>query len=122
MQIVSICMKCQILFPGKNKKNVKNVSPGELAQQVVKANFNFSVSGTLITNIQLLMYFSFAVLTWFALAIFYIITVIRKCWFTFSLLSVLLVTVLTISIGTDRVNSVKMLRLIGVYNHSSSRW
>ena len=29
-------MKCQILFSGKNKKNVVNLSPAELAQRVVK--------------------------------------------------------------------------------------
>ena len=41
MQIVSketICMKCQILFSGKNKKNIINLSPGENAQRVVKVN------------------------------------------------------------------------------------
>ena len=47
MQIVSngdnlhpmetICMKCQILFSGKNKKNIINLSSVELAQRVVKA-------------------------------------------------------------------------------------
>ena len=31
-----ICMKSQILFPGKNKKNIINVSSSELAQRVVK--------------------------------------------------------------------------------------
>ena len=28
-------MKCQILFPGKNKKNITNLSAAELAQRVV---------------------------------------------------------------------------------------
>ena len=30
-------MKCQILFSGKNKKNMINLSPAELAQRVVEA-------------------------------------------------------------------------------------
>ena len=29
-------MKCQILFPGKNKKNITNLLSAELAQEVVK--------------------------------------------------------------------------------------
>ena len=29
-------MKCQILFPGKNKKNIIDLSCAELAQRVVK--------------------------------------------------------------------------------------
>ena len=38
MQIVSetICMKSQILFSGKNKKNITNLLSAELAQRVVK--------------------------------------------------------------------------------------
>ena len=38
MQIASketICMKCQILFSGKNKKNIINLSSAENAQRVV---------------------------------------------------------------------------------------
>ena len=31
----TICMKCQILFSGKNKKNITNLSSAELAQRVV---------------------------------------------------------------------------------------
>ena len=38
MQIVSICMKCQILFSGKNKKNTINLSSSELAHRKVKVN------------------------------------------------------------------------------------
>ena len=43
MQIVSniletICMKCQILCPGKNKKNTTNLSSPELAQTVMNVN------------------------------------------------------------------------------------
>ena len=30
------CMKCQILFSGKNKKNIINLSSAENAQRVVK--------------------------------------------------------------------------------------
>ena len=29
--VETICMKCQILFPGKDKKNVINLSSAELA-------------------------------------------------------------------------------------------
>ena len=32
---MTICMKCQILFP---RKNIINVSPAELVQYVVKVN------------------------------------------------------------------------------------
>ena len=34
----SICMKSHNLFPGKNKKNIMNVSFAELAKRVVKVN------------------------------------------------------------------------------------
>ena len=30
------CMKCQILFFGKNKKNITNLSSAEFAQRVMK--------------------------------------------------------------------------------------
>ena len=36
----TICMKCQILFSGKNKKNIINLSSAENAQRVVKVNPN----------------------------------------------------------------------------------
>ena len=32
-------MKCQNLFPGKNKKNIVNLSSAELAARVVKVNY-----------------------------------------------------------------------------------
>ena len=32
----TICMKCQILFSGKNKKNINYLSSAELAKRVVK--------------------------------------------------------------------------------------
>ena len=32
----TICMKCQILFPGKYKKNIMHLSSAEFAQRVVK--------------------------------------------------------------------------------------
>ena len=32
-------MKCQILFPAKNKKNIINLSSAELAQRVVKVEY-----------------------------------------------------------------------------------
>ena len=35
MKIVSICMKCQILFSGKNKKNVLDLSSAEFAHGVL---------------------------------------------------------------------------------------
>ena len=37
MQIVleTVCMKCQILFSGKNKKTITNLSSAEIAQSVV---------------------------------------------------------------------------------------
>ena len=34
----AICMKCQILFSGNDKKNVMNLSSAELAQKVFKVN------------------------------------------------------------------------------------
>ena len=34
-------MKCQILFSGKNKKNIINLSSGENAQRVVKVKGTF---------------------------------------------------------------------------------
>ena len=37
----TICMKCQILFSGKNKKNVINLSSVELAKTVVKVKEQF---------------------------------------------------------------------------------
>ena len=48
MQIVSeiICMKCQILFPGKNKKNIIILSAAELAKRMV------NVKGTLMTYLS----------------------------------------------------------------------
>ena len=42
MQIVSICMKCQMLFSGeKIRKNIINLSSDELASGMVKVNDNF---------------------------------------------------------------------------------
>ena len=32
----TICMKCQILFSGKTKKNIANMSSAKLAQRLVK--------------------------------------------------------------------------------------
>ena len=37
----TICMKCQMLFSGKNKKNIFSLSSAELAQRVVlRVNIN----------------------------------------------------------------------------------
>ena len=35
----TICMKCQILFSGKNKKNIVNLSSAEIAQRAVKVKY-----------------------------------------------------------------------------------
>ena len=35
----TICMNCQILLSGKNKKNVTNILSAELAQRVVKVKY-----------------------------------------------------------------------------------
>ena len=37
----SICLKCQILFPGENKNYTNNLSSAEFAQRVVKANSSY---------------------------------------------------------------------------------
>ena len=37
---VTICMKCQILFSEKKKKDIVNLSPAELSQRVVKVNIS----------------------------------------------------------------------------------
>ena len=34
----TICIKCQILFSGKNKKNVDKLSSAEISQKVVKVD------------------------------------------------------------------------------------
>ena len=36
----TVCMKCQILFCGKNKENIANLLSAELAQRVVKVTVN----------------------------------------------------------------------------------
>ena len=36
MVLETICMNCQILFSGENKKNIIKVSSAEFAQRVVK--------------------------------------------------------------------------------------
>ena len=36
-------MKCQILFSGKNKKNIINLSSAENAQRVVKVKKGFNI-------------------------------------------------------------------------------
>ena len=35
----TICMKCQILFSGKNKKKITNLSSAELAKRVIISNY-----------------------------------------------------------------------------------
>ena len=39
-----ICIKCQILFSGKNKKNIINLLSAELAQRVIKVNMVCSIN------------------------------------------------------------------------------
>ena len=43
MQIASICMKCQILFSGKKKKNIVDLLSTEFAQRVVKVTIHTTV-------------------------------------------------------------------------------
>ena len=45
----TICKKCQILFSGKNKKNVTNMLSAELAKRVVK--LKKSLLGRLVVNV-----------------------------------------------------------------------
>ena len=42
--MVTICRKWQILFSGKNKENVTNLSSAELTQRVVKVNMNTEIN------------------------------------------------------------------------------
>ena len=41
--MVTICMYCQILFSGENKKNITTLSPAELAKGLVKVNYRIRV-------------------------------------------------------------------------------
>ena len=43
-------MKCQILFSGKNKKNIINLSSAENAQRVVKVKSNMTYYCVAINN------------------------------------------------------------------------
>ena len=43
-ELETICMTCQILFSGKNKKNITNLSSAELAKRVVKVKFRVKFS------------------------------------------------------------------------------
>ena len=47
-----ICMQCQILFSGKNKKNIINLSSAELAQRVVKVKKQGVAMYAAIVNID----------------------------------------------------------------------
>ena len=38
LQANRICMECEILFSGRNRKNINNLSSAELAQKVVNVN------------------------------------------------------------------------------------
>ena len=44
-------MKCRILFSGKNKKNIVNLSSAELAQRVLKVNVFVTLSLTIHVSI-----------------------------------------------------------------------
>ena len=43
-------MKCQILFSGKNKKNIINLSSAENAQRVVKVNEQMDIRKVLFCS------------------------------------------------------------------------
>ena len=47
--VETICVKCQILFSKKNKKNVINLSSAELSQIVVKVNL-FALYGLFLQS------------------------------------------------------------------------
>ena len=44
----TICMMCRILFSGKNKKNITNLSPAEFAQRVVKVKHVYEWPGGIV--------------------------------------------------------------------------
>ena len=44
-----ICMKCQILFSGENKKNLNNLLSAELAKRVVKIYFKQVVDSNTVS-------------------------------------------------------------------------
>ena len=48
----TICLKCQILFSGKNKKNIINLSSAENAQRVVKVFLSLAVKVGVHSNPQ----------------------------------------------------------------------
>ena len=50
----TICIKCQILFSWKNKKNITNLSSAELAKTVVKLEETdtFSAEVTVFVSLQ----------------------------------------------------------------------
>ena len=54
--IFHACMKCQILFSGKNKKNILNLSSAELAQRVVKVKVLSKSLAEIILNFALLFF------------------------------------------------------------------
>ena len=53
MQIVSIPMKCQILFSGENKQNIINMSPVEFVRSAVKVKDIFSIDYNVFGNAYL---------------------------------------------------------------------
>ena len=42
----TICMKCQNLFSGKNKKNIINLSSAELAERMAKFKCEYTIDGS----------------------------------------------------------------------------
>ena len=48
----TICMKCQILFSRKNKKNIINVLPVDLAQRVAKIKINHLVGFSFVLHVS----------------------------------------------------------------------
>ena len=52
LHLETMCMKCQILFFGENKKNVTKLSSAELTQRVVKSNINKNLKGCLCSPVK----------------------------------------------------------------------
>ena len=50
-------MKCQILFSGKNKKNIVNLSSAEYAQRVVKVVLNLVISRQFMIYLFIYLFF-----------------------------------------------------------------
>ena len=60
----TVCVKCQILCSGKNKKNIVNMSSAELANRVLKVKAGLSIKGSKCTC-QLVLIILFSLLNVF---------------------------------------------------------